>query len=193
MTTAMYRQVPASASPSITSFYAAGATYNQIPEECVPPSTSPGDPFRPSIELTKPVYEIDAKSPMCTVTGEIELDTTMFGNHPYSVGIAFMCAEVSDKPLEWNQDPTHTPYYRPRSYIQMAQRLIVDNTCFLKFRIDVPPSLLPIGKSSRVYGVDVKCYALDCPDIATKPSSVQFMILNRTARSGAGRRTSVAA
>lgn len=118
----------------------------------------------------------------------------MFGNHQYSIGIAFSVPELGDKPLEWNQDPTHTPYYRPRSYIQMAERLIVDSTCYLKFRIDVPPTLLPTSKTSRVYAVDIKCYALNRPEIATKPCNVQFMILNRMAKSGgAGRRSSVAA
>ena len=124
------------------------------------------------------------------MSGEIELDATLFGNQPYSIGIAFSVPEMGDQPLEWNQDPTHTPYYRPRSYIQMADRLIVDNTCFLKFRIDVPPSLLPISKTSRVYAVDVKCYALNRPELCTKPSNVQFMILNRSA-GGAGRRSTV--
>lgn len=110
----------------------------------------------------------------------------------YSVGIAFSVPDMGPNAVEWNQDPTHTAYYRQRSYIQMAERLVVDDTCFLKFRIDVPPSLLPMGKSSRVYSVDVRCYALDAPDVATKPVNVQFMILNRSSRSG-GRRTSVAA
>lgn len=63
MTLAMYRtQPPASAAPSVTSFYHAGPQYEEIPS-WEPPSSSPGDPFRPSVELSKPVYEIDAKSP----------------------------------------------------------------------------------------------------------------------------------
>ncbi|KAG8853745.1 hypothetical protein FRB96_007999 [Tulasnella sp. 330] len=192
MMSAMY---PQSASASMTSFYPPPVMYNQIPEEYVPPSSSPGDPFRPTIELDKPVYEINSQSPVCTVSGEIELDTSLFGSLPYSIGIAFSVPELNqNKPIEWNQDPRHTPYHRSRSYIQMADRLIVDNTCYLKFKIDVPPSLLPPnGKASRVYEVDVKCYALDRPELATKPSSVQFMIFNRNGgkSSSGGRRTSV--
>ncbi|KAG8921245.1 hypothetical protein FRC01_000344 [Tulasnella sp. 417] len=190
MTVAVYRPQPASASASMTSFYIPAVAYNTIPEECIPPSTSPGDPFRPSVELTKPVYEVDSRSPVCTVTGEIELDTSLFRNLAYSIGIAFSVPGMSEKPIEWNQDPVHTPYNRARSFIQMGDRLIVDDTCYLKFKIDVPPSLFPETQSSRVFSVDVKCYALQRPEVATKPSSVQFMIMNRN---GAGRRMSVAA
>ncbi|KAG8925870.1 hypothetical protein FRC03_009185 [Tulasnella sp. 419] len=180
---------PQSASAANTSFYLPLVSYNEIPEEYVPPSSSPGDPYRPTIELSKPVYEIDAKSPVCTVSGEIELDTGLFGSLPYSIGIAFTTPEQPDKPVEWNQDPLHTNYYRPRSFIQMDQRLVVDDTCYLKFRIDVPPSLLPSPKSRKVYTVDVRAYALSNPNIVTKPSSVQFMILNKT--SGSGRRSTL--
>ena len=127
----------------------------------------------------------------CSVSGEIELDIAMFGSHSYSIGIAFSCPEIGgDKPIEWNQDPLHTAYHRPRSFIHMAERLIVDETCFLKFRIDVPASLFPTG-ASRVYAVDVRCYALSSPEVVTKPSNVQFMILNRSGKGGAGRRPSV--
>ena len=36
----------------------------------------------------------------CTVTGEIELDTSLFKHMPYSVGIAFS-VPGSETPLEW--------------------------------------------------------------------------------------------
>lgn len=63
MMTSMYRALPQSASAASTSFYPPPVMYNQIPEEYVPPSSSPGDPFRPRIELDKPVYEITTQSP----------------------------------------------------------------------------------------------------------------------------------
>lgn len=172
----------------------------------VPPSISFGGPTRPNIELCKPVWEVASTNHTVAVSGEIEVDVSMFrrGQHilPFSIGIHFTRATPlrktsSDSPPasdsedeaseydnfrgEWNQDGPGN-YYRRRSFIQIHPRLMVDDICYTKFTIDVPVSLLPPPNDSRVFNVAVKAYELGNPFNVTEPSMARFMVLNQATK-----------
>ncbi|KAG8906547.1 hypothetical protein FRB99_006661 [Tulasnella sp. 403] len=184
---------PESCSPVSERSYRHSATFT-----CLPPSVSYGSPTRPNIELCKPVWEVNSPNQIVSVSGEIEVDISMFrrGDHilPFSIGIHFTC----DNPLpcdsqnsdgfddfrgEWNQDGPGN-YYRRRSFIVIHPRLVVDDICYVKFTINVPRSLLPQAMESRVFNIAVKAYELGDPYNVTEPSSARFMVLNRLCPNG---------
>lgn len=105
---------------------------------------------------------------------------------PFSIGIHFTSPSTSAEPEpenddifhgEWNQDGPGN-YYRRHSFIQIHPRLVVDDICYVKFTITLPPSILPPPKSSRVFNVEVKAYELGDPYNVTEPSMARFMVLN---------------
>ena len=112
---------------------------------------------------------------------------------PFSICIAFSPVpehvdghEAQDAPTEWNQDPgTPGNYYRWRSYIQISERMMVDDVCYVRFSITVPTEMLPETNkessspmSRRLFNVSVKAYELSNPDHVTQSSEVRFMVVN---------------
>jgi len=164
-----------------------------------PPSIVYGSATRPNIELQKPVWEVNGHDQSVFVSGEIEVDMSMFrhGQYilPFSIGIHFTCdggplsgndSDTDDEDAnsatalrsEWNQDGPGN-YYRHQSFIQIKPRVVVDDICHVGFTIAIPQSLLPSPKNSRVYNVAVKAYELGNPFNVTEPSAARFMVLNR--------------
>ncbi|KAG8920120.1 hypothetical protein FRC03_012961 [Tulasnella sp. 419] len=146
----------------------------------IPPSISWGYTKEPSIQLHRPVWEIDPSSSSCTITGEVELDVSLFtknavGCLDYSIGISLSRPEEDDERIDWNQDGPGN-YYRTRSNIHIHPRLVVDNTCYVKFTIRLPSSVLS-SAPGQIYSVGVKAYALDDPFVTTTPATVSFMVL----------------
>jgi len=136
-------------------------------------------PRHPTIELGALAYEIKPSMLYCDVTGEIDLDVSMFGGLQYSIGISLALEDGTR--LDWNQDGPGN-YYRSRSLIRICPRLIVDRSCFVKFTLRIPHELLPLSDSSRVMSVGVKAYALDDPFVTTQPVSASFLLLGARPR-----------
>ncbi|KAG9001755.1 hypothetical protein FRB94_013687 [Tulasnella sp. JGI-2019a] len=185
-------------------------SYRLSSDYYTPPSIFYGSQTRPNIELQKPVWEVNHHDQNVTVSGEIEVDMSMFrrGKHilPFSIGIHFTVVkhpsnadndsdntdcddddEIKNDPGvsfrgEWNQDGPGN-YYRTQSFIQIDPRTIIDDTTsHVQFSIFIPPNLIPAPKTSRVYNVAVKAYELGDPYNVTEPSAARFMVLNRVRR-----------
>jgi hypothetical protein len=96
---------------------------------------------------------------------------------PYSVGLALADSDSPTEIIEWNQDGPGN-YNRPRSFIRIHQRLVVDLSCFVKFTVYIPPHLLPTPSRCREFNLTVKAYALENAFLTAQPMTAQFMVLN---------------
>lgn len=128
----------------------------------------------------------------CTITGEVEVDLSLFIDRdqsliPYSIGLALTENDASNTIIEWNQDGPGN-YNRPKSFIRIHQRLVVDLSCYVKFTIRIPSHLLPAPSRCREFSLVVKTYALENAFLTAEPTSAPFMVFNPP---GNGRRGSI--
>ncbi|KAF8609785.1 hypothetical protein BDV93DRAFT_518536 [Ceratobasidium sp. AG-I] len=140
-----------------------------------PPSVSFGDVHHPSVELHKPVWVIDSDCFEATVTGEIEVNTSLFPRGAaFAIGIELKSPDSSRS--EWNHDG---PNNRPSSFIQLAQRLTVDETAFTTVTLSIPQTLLPASQQSRVFTLSCCAFLLSDPRVKTEMSVAKFMVVRR--------------
>ncbi|KAG8679265.1 hypothetical protein FRC08_017090, partial [Ceratobasidium sp. 394] len=105
-----------------------------------PPSVAFGDARRPCVELHKPVWVIDDTASVATITGEIEVNASLFPRDaPFAIGLELKSSDASVR-SEWNHDG---PNNRPGSFIQLGQRWAVDETVYTTTTLSIPHSLLP--------------------------------------------------
>ncbi|KAG9127698.1 hypothetical protein FRC07_010771 [Ceratobasidium sp. 392] len=163
-----------------------------------PPSVSFGDSRRPCVELHKPVWVIDDTASFATVTGEIEVDTSLFPrDSPFAIGLELKSSDTSVR-SEWNHDG---PNNRPSSFVQIGQRLAVgtflpsppassaniyglfleyaDETVYTTTTLTIPHSLLPASQHSQVFTLSCCAFLLSDPRVKTELSVAKFMVVRR--------------
>ncbi|QRV75916.1 formin-like region domain protein [Ceratobasidium sp. AG-Ba] len=141
-----------------------------------PPSVSFGDARRPCVELHKPVWVIDDTESIATVTGEIEVNTSLFPHDaPFAVGLELKSSDASAR-SEWNHDG---PNNRPGSFVQIGQRLSVDDTVYTTVTLSIPHALLPSSQHNRVFTLSCCAFLLSDPRVKTELSVAKFMIVRR--------------
>ncbi|KAG8745363.1 hypothetical protein FRC10_008222 [Ceratobasidium sp. 414] len=146
-----------------------------------PPSVSFGDARRPCVELQKPVWVIDDTASIATITGEIEVNASLFPrNAPFAIGLELKSSDTSVR-SEWNHDG---PNNRPGSFIQLGQRwavvvLNLDETVYTTTTLSIPHSLLPSSQHSQVFTLSCCAFLLADPRVKTELSVARFMVVRR--------------
>ncbi|KAG8735804.1 hypothetical protein FRC12_017908 [Ceratobasidium sp. 428] len=141
-----------------------------------PPSVSFGDARRPCVELHKPVWVIDNTASISTVTGEIEVDTSLFPRGaPFAIGLELKSNDANVR-SEWNHDG---PNNRPGSFVQLGQRLAVDETVYTTTTLSIPHSLLPASQHSQIFTLSCCAFLLSDPRVKTELSVARFMVVRR--------------
>ncbi|CAE6424442.1 hypothetical protein RSOLAG1IB_02931 [Rhizoctonia solani AG-1 IB] len=148
-----------------------------------PPSVALGDARRPCVELHKPVWVIDYDSNEVTITGEIEVDTSLFARHAeFAIGVELRSptglGSSSNWRSEWNHDG---PNNRPNSFIQLGQRLTVDESAYTTVTVRLPRALLPASQQSRVFTLSCCAFSVDDPRVKSEVNIAKFMVVRKAA------------
>ncbi|CAE6470235.1 unnamed protein product [Rhizoctonia solani] len=147
-----------------------------------PPSVALGDSRRPCVELHKPVWVIDHNSDEATVTGEIEVDTSLFPCHAaFAIGVELRSPTGLGSSIwrsEWNHDG---PNNRPASFIQLGQRLTVDESAYTTVTMRLPRVLLPASQQSRVFTLSCCAFLVDDPRVKSEMNVAKFMVVRKAA------------
>ncbi|ELU43219.1 formin-like region domain-containing protein [Rhizoctonia solani AG-1 IA] len=159
-----------------------------------PPSVALGDSHRPCVELHKPVWVIDYDSNEVTITGEIEVDTSHFARHAeFAIGVELRSptglGSNSNWRSEWNHDG---PNNRPSSFIQLGQRLTVDESAYTTVTINLPQALLPASQQSRVFTLSCCAFLVDDPRVKSEMNIAKFMVVRKAAPAPAPTHTHIA-
>lgn len=142
-----------------------------------PRTVSFEDSRRPCVELHKPVWVVDYDCHEAVVTGEIEVNTSVFPRGaPFAIGVELKSPADSTWGSEWNHDG---PNGRPGSFIQLGQRLAVDESAFTTITLSIPRALLPAPQHGRVFILSCCAFLLDDPRIKSETAVAKFMVVRR--------------
>ncbi|KAJ1310955.1 hypothetical protein OPQ81_009466 [Rhizoctonia solani] len=148
-----------------------------------PPSVALGDARRPCVELHKPVWVIEYDSDEVTITGEIEVDTSLFPHHAdFAIGVELKSPTGLGSNSIWRSEWNHDgPNNRPASFIQLGQRLTVDESAYTNVTMRLPRALLPASQQSRVFTLSCCAFLVDDPRIKSEMNVAKFMVVRKAA------------
>ncbi|CAE6403555.1 unnamed protein product [Rhizoctonia solani] len=148
-----------------------------------PPSVALGDSRRPCVELHKPVWVIDYDSDEATITGEIEVDTSLFPHHAdFAIGVELKSPTGLGSSSIWRSEWNHDgPNNRPASFIQLGQRLTVDESAYTNVTMRLPRALLPASQQSRVFTLSCCAFLVDDPRVKSEMNVAKFMVVRKAA------------
>ncbi|CAE7173535.1 unnamed protein product [Rhizoctonia solani] len=145
-----------------------------------PPSVALGDSRRPCVELHKPVWVVDYDSDEATITGEIEVDTSLFPHHAdFAIGVELKSPTGPGSSTIWSEWNHDGPNNRPTSFIQLGQRLTVDESAYTTVRMNLPRALLPASQQSRVFTLSCCAFLVDDPRVKSEVNVAKFMVVRK--------------